>query len=84
MLPLKFSIQRGKKLAQDDFIANYNQFFELCYRVILIYFDPFFFSFSARTLKALKPSIFALRSSYYFSTGVVEPSSSLRSPPVIC
>ncbi|KAG6762525.1 hypothetical protein POTOM_033033 [Populus tomentosa] len=35
----------------------------------------------ARNLKALKPSIFALRSSYYFSTGVVEPSSSLRSPP---
>ncbi|KAJ6895091.1 hypothetical protein NC651_021544 [Populus alba x Populus x berolinensis] len=38
-------------------------------------------NFDARNLKALKPSIFALRSSYYFSTGVVEPSSSLRSPP---
>ena len=82
MLPLKFSIQRGKKLAQDDFIII-NQLFKLCCWVTLIYFDPFFFPFSARNLKALKPSIFALRSSYYFSTGVVEPSSSLRSPPVI-
>ncbi|XP_052306032.1 methylmalonate-semialdehyde dehydrogenase [acylating], mitochondrial-like [Populus trichocarpa] len=35
----------------------------------------------ARNLKALKPSIFALRSSYCFSTGAAEPSSSLPSPP---
>nr|XP_034918486.1 methylmalonate-semialdehyde dehydrogenase [acylating], mitochondrial-like [Populus alba] len=35
----------------------------------------------ARNLKALKPSIFALRSSYCFSTGAAEPSSSLPCPP---
>ncbi|KAH8519897.1 hypothetical protein H0E87_001370 [Populus deltoides] len=35
----------------------------------------------ARNLKALKPSIFALRSSYCFSTGAAEPSSSLPIPP---
>jgi len=44
---------------------------------------PFSFGVSARNLKALKPSILALRSSYCFSTGAAEPSSSLPIPPVI-